>query len=298
MKNELIFIFDKNTMYSECFCPRGVTLYEEYSCLQNTRLSRALFRILLKKSRSKAKFYNKKLQNCNNSVILAFDTIDIEVIQWVRENNPQNRIIIYFINTVRNENRVTKYVELNCELWSFDKEDCEKYNMQFNDWYCCYKNSERFKKKHDVIFVGREKTRRPLLNKLAEYFEKNGVKYYFHVTPERNIPVFLSKKYKHQISYKKMIEIEKKSKAMIEIVEPGQNGSTLRLMDAVFNEVKLITNFKPIKNSELYIPNNIFILDEDPISELKAFIEKPFEKYPDSILNKYRYEEWIARFRI
>lgn len=298
LDDSLVYILDKSSIYSACFRPKGVKTYESFSMLQKNRLSRLVFRFLYSHSNNKEVFYNPELKNCEDKTVIAFDTVNVDLISWIRRNNPKNRIIVYFINTVRNTELPLKFKELRCELWSFDKDDCEKYNMNFNDWYCCYVADQNRKIKYDVSFVGREKTRRPFLDSFAEYMKKSGIKFYYHITHERNYPIINPVKYKHHIPYSKMVEIEKKSKAIVELVEPGQGGSTLRIMDCAFNNVKLITNFEKIKSSDLYNPNNIFVVKGTDFTGIKEFLEAPFEPYSAKIMKKYSFEYWIEQFRI
>lgn len=297
MHNSVFFLLDKAAIYSTCFRPLNVRVYESYAFLQSNFVARFIFRNLMKFSKDKSRFFNQELKDCMGKAVLAFDVVDINVIRWIRENNPRSRIVIFFINTIQTPEIVEEYRKLNCELWSFDKGDCEKYNMQFNDWYCTYIPDKNIKKKFDVCFIGREKTRRPLLNKLASYMDSNDISYYYHVTHERNYPIVDYRYYRRHIPYSKMIEIEKSSVAMIEIVEPGQGGSTLRVMDAVFNNVKLITNYAPILDSDLYNPSNIFVLKDDNMGDIKTFLGTPFEPYSEEIMYKYSFNNWISKFK-
>ena len=298
LETNLVYILDKSSVYSECFRPYNIQTYESYSCLQTNRFSRFIFRFFYSRTENKEKYYNQDLKNCGDATIIAFDTVDIDLVKWIKSNNPKNRFIIFFINTVRNSETPLLLKKIGCELWSFDKDDCKKYNMKFNDWYCCYTPDENRKIKYDVSFIGREKTRRPFLNEFAKYMKRNGITYYYHITHERNYPIINPFKYKHHISYSKMIEIEKQSKAIVELVEPGQGGSTLRIMDSIFNNVKLITNFEKIRDSELYNPSNIYILNNNNFDGIKQFLNVSFEPYPNDIMEKYSFEHWIKKFNI
>lgn len=299
LNSKLIFVLDKADIYSACFRPKTIDTFERYSCLQKNILSRALFRTLYKSKKIRPKLFNKKLVDCNDKTILVFDTAGRDFVHWLRQNNLQNRIIVYFINTIRDPELVKAYKEEKCDIWSFDPADCKKYQLQFNDWYCTFETDNSVQKKYDVVFIGREKTRRPILNRFQKYFEENSILYYFHVTHERNYPIVNPTKYKRQISYEQMISLEKQSKAMIEIVEPGQSGSTLRIMDSVFNNVKLITNFKSIKQSPFYDPNNIYIFDDScQFDGLKEFLNRQFHPYDQKLLDEYRFDKWVSRFCI
>ena len=68
------------------------------------------------------------------------------------------------------------------------------------------------------------------------------------------------------------------SNCILDYNQEGQVGLTLRPMEALFLEKKLITNNKDIKNYDFYNPSNIFILGENNIEDIKEFINKPYEK--------------------
>lgn len=298
VEKKLVYILDRSSIYSACFRPKNYKVYESYRCLQGNRTERFLFRQLYSHAKDPSSLYNPELRDCGDAVIVGFDIVDVALIAWIRSRHPNNRIIIYFINTIRDTKKMEQFAALGCELWSFDPDDCKKYHMQFNDWYCCYAPDKNPTIRYDVAFIGREKTRRPFLDRFAAYMKQNDISYYYHITHERNYPIINPLKYKHHISYSKMISLEKQAKAILEIVEPGQGGSTLRIMDAVFNHVKLITNFAPIKQSELYHPNNIFVLEHDSFDGVKEFLQKDFCPYPEEIMQKYSFEHWIKRFGI
>ena len=69
-------------------------------------------------------------------------------------------------------------------------------------------------------------------------------------------------------------------------------------MEALFLEKKLITNNKDIKNYDFYNPSNIFILGENNIEDIKEFINKPYEKVEQKIIDYYDFEQWLSRFEV
>ena len=69
-------------------------------------------------------------------------------------------------------------------------------------------------------------------------------------------------------------------------------------MEALFFEKKLITNNKDIKNYDFYNPSNIFILGENNIEDIKEFINKPYEKVEQKIIDYYDFEQWLSRFEV
>lgn len=82
----------------------------------------------------------------------------------------------------------------------------------------------------------------------------------------------------------------------ISINKDGQEGLTLRVMESIFFEKKLITNNKKIINYDFYTPENIYILDDliniDYLDIIK-FINTPFQKMEERIIKKYTFEFWL-----
>ena len=76
----------------------------------------------------------------------------------------------------------------------------------------------------------------------------------------------------------------------------GQEGLTLRVLEALFYSKKLITNNKNIKKYDFYNPNNIFIWGVDDEKNLLNFINSDYITIEENILNRYSYDSWINRF--
>ena len=89
----------------------------------------------------------------------------------------------------------------------------------------------------------------------------------------------------------------KQSRAILDIVQSGQSGITLRPMEAMFYNKKLITNNIYIKEYDFYNPRNIFILQERNINELNEFLELPMIEINQDIKNKYKFSGgWLEDF--
>ena len=96
--------------------------------------------------------------------------------------------------------------------------------------------------------------------------------------------------------YIKIAEETAKSRAIIDITQHGQSGITLRPLEAVFMQKKLITDNADIVHYNFYNDKNIFLLGKDNIAGLPAFINSGFVPVDDAILKDYRQETWIEGF--
>lgn len=140
--------------------------------------------------------------------------------------------------------------------------------------------------------MGRNKHRKERLNNLKIEFEKKSLKALYYIVPNRNEKN--PEKIK-ELSYKEYLKIISKSKAILVVMPPSQVGLTLRPMESLFLEIKLITDNLHIKYEPFYNQQNIFILGSDDIKGLPIFLNTPYKPTSKLIKNQYDFESWIKR---
>lgn len=170
--------------------------------------------------------------------------------------------------------------------------------MHFNSQYyfSTFKLEEEIDIKYDVFFIGREKGRLDYLNELETVMNSMGITTYFHIVNGNKL-LEQKHEYKPLISYDKVLRLIGESRVILDIVQVGQSGQTLRSMEALFFSKKMITNNKSIIDCDFYCKENIFVLDVDDITRLKEFINTPFKLIEKNIIDKYEFSEWIKRFQ-
>lgn len=239
-------------------------------------------------------------------VIFIFDGVrGRDVIEYIRDHNKRARIIIYYINPVDYGDRKAPhhYKGLDCEFYTFDPIDAKKFGIKFKPYFYPEEYmidcDEKVTIKQDVFFVGVDKDRLGIIKDLHRRFEQ------MNLTDELMVVATPHKKYSRsdekwlakRVPYEKIAENIKQSRAILDIVQSGQSGITLRPMEAMFYNKKLITNNIHIKEYDFYTPRNIFILQERNISELKEFLDLPIIEIAQEIKNKYRFSGgWMKDF--
>ena len=98
------------------------------------------------------------------------------------------------------------------------------------------------------------------------------------------------------ITYKENLLNVQKTKCIVEIVQDKQYDITLRPLEALAFNKKLITNNPHIKSYTFYNSQNIFILGEDDLNRLDDFIYSPYSEVDHSILQKYDINTWVDSF--
>lgn len=82
----------------------------------------------------------------------------------------------------------------------------------------------------------------------------------------------------------------------MDVVQKAQSGLTLRIMEGLlFNKKIVTTNQYLSKNKDFRNCPNIYILNQNNITGLQAFINKPTQEYPINIKKKYSFNVWLER---
>lgn len=151
----------------------------------------------------------------------------------------------------------------------------------------------------DVYFLGMDKGRLAELRFLKAELERLGLKPNFHVLPDRR------RRYSDEdraclsndwVSYSDNLRNVWNSRAVLELMQGGQRGPTIRTMEAVFMNRKLITNNSALRQTVLYHPSRIFVLGQDDMAQISRFINSPLEPVHPSVLRDYDIEHWIRQF--
>lgn len=233
----------------------------------------------------------------NYDYYIIYDSLLCEkYIQYVSKRIPNNRVFFFFDNIVGKRRRIVEQIEKRgMVMTTLEEKDAKDYKMLvlddfFNKEYRCYSKECLY----DIVFFGKDKGR---LKQLADYkrlFDEKNIKSYFHITKttrfSKNNPI-----YKKAIPYKSILKKVAQSKAVLEVLQKGQNGLTLRAMESLFLEKKLITTSKSIKNYKFYRKNNVFIIGEDDVGQLRSFLDSPYEKIPEDIVSYYEYANVWSR---
>jgi hypothetical protein len=221
-----------------------------------------------------------------------------EVVEYIlKKKRKDQRVILWYWNPAIKCINPDSINYNNSELWSFDTNDCLLHNMSYNTTF--YFDNIYLSNRdllYDILFVGKDKGRMTYLKELERELIKKNIRIRFEIVSDNKKTNKSSKK--ETIPYEKVLELISESKAILDICQDGQDGMTLRPLEALFLKKKLITNYSKISNFDFYHPNNIFILGIDNIDDLKYFIETPYISIPYSIINQYDFSSWLKRFGI
>lgn len=291
MKKDKIYITARAQYVVNGYINAGYQVFRPYK--DQTIIGRLLRELWFMMRLPEEAWYSRKCLKAKTEqllyVIIQDPLITPRYLSWIKTQFANVEIIYQYANLVgKARHTLPCDVPEKITMISYDKGDCEKYGMIYRNeknFFKCYIGKKKIIK-YDVFFVGMDKGRGKYLCELKKQFEDMGLKTKFIITSDGRFAI-RKKYYSRHISYEKVINFDNESRAIINIVMPGQTGLTLRDFESVFNEVKLITNNVHIRDYDIYNKNNIFILNERNLNEIPDFLRTPFEKIDEKILEKY-----------
>jgi hypothetical protein len=190
--------------------------------------------------------------------------------------------------------------------------DCiENSKIQFNPLFYRneykYKEKSNYKPKVDIYHIGWYHTDRlEFIRKLTKNFQEHNIKYnillytgYFNYLFQtifggelRNNKKFLVFK---SVSASENFENIISAKATLDIAHAMQSGLTMRTIELLGAQRKIITTNEDIKNYDFYDPQNVMIINRDNPQFDGNFFLTEFKKTPSDILEKYSISEWVKR---
>lgn len=239
--------------------------------------------------------------NCHRVLVLR-DTIDVlnnsmkNKKKWLRQD----------------EDYITKITPHFDKIYSFDFDDCRKYNFTYLNQFLPFTFSEMKKIRTELdnknlskncFFIGEYLEHRvEIINKLAPRLQDDNYKIDFNlinydIVKDISSTLKESNFYKlgKKISYFENIEKVKESDVILEIGQIGQTGITLRAIEAILFNKKLITTNKSIREYNFYNPEQIFILEDENYMNISVFLQTTFSPISLDILYQYSADAMLTK---
>ncbi|KFF05889.1 CgeB family protein [Flavobacterium reichenbachii] len=227
-------------------------------------------------------------------LVIKGDFIDPKSIQEFKKYG--KKTIAYFNdNTIRCP-KIIRVMPHFDEVFSFEKEDCKKYNLKFaTNWIynsVCVKNEKPFEYK--VFNIISKDKRLPILARIAADLKSKNISQKIFVYDKKFQRRTSAIEYiTNHIPLSEINEYNNRSQVLLDINRKSQNGLTFRVFESIGLQKKLITTNADIVNYDFYNPNNILVIDEKNPNIPVSFFDKEYEKLPEDIFKKYTLEGWI-----
>lgn len=237
-------------------------------------------------------------------IVINPECITPEILEIYR--NKCNNIIVYMWDSFENKPQAKKLIRHADLFYTFDPNDAKNNNIIFKPLFYTKAYREIPSKpqlEYDISFIGTiHSSRYQYVKSIATV--KN--KFIFFYCP--SLFVFLFKKYiareiecikLKDVSFKSLSESEvlnviKRSRCILDVVHPKQNGLTIRTIEALGANKKIITTNRNVVKYDFYNPSNILVLD-DTVNDvaIAKFINQEYVHPDDEIYQSYYIENWV-----
>jgi hypothetical protein len=245
--------------------------------------------------------------------IIKGETITKHILLMLRSAFPCARVILYLWDSIKNYPNVRENIDVVDKTLSFDPDDSVANSkvaflpLFFSRKFAstpdyCWEDLE-----YDVSFVGTlHSDRLRILNELEDRFRKLNLtfrKVYFLRTPLHyywgKLTDFAYQSHRASdfvttpVPSAAVRDIFFKSRVIVDIQHPKQQGLTMRTVEALGSRRKLITTNASIRSYDFYYPENIRIIGRHGETLTTEFFRTPGVMVPDPIYHKYSIDGWL-----
>ncbi|WP_029298909.1 CgeB family protein [Chryseobacterium hispalense] len=292
-----------------------VDFYDERP--SNSNFSKGIIRL-------NKRFYHLKINEYYNRIIneiqgkkydffllIKGEAIPAFFLEKIKKNNPEMEMIYY------NFDPLSEYPELISHLTYFDKKftfeynDSVNYNLNFRPLFYLdeYENLNLSPQpsEYDIVFIGSAHTDRYIVGeKIRAFADGLNLRSYFYYYAmgrvafrlkkiiDKNLKQFdISKVSFDKLNHQQIIDFYKKTKSVLDINKPFQNGLTIRTFEVLASGRKLITTNFDIKNYPFYSSDNILIVDRENIQLDPDFFKTDFKEIDAATLKSMSLNSFI-----
>jgi hypothetical protein len=245
--------------------------------------------------------------------VISPETLEKSFIENIQSTNKNMISILYMWDSFRNKSNANRIVSCFDKVFSFDPTDrvsgvdIKFLALFYSDDFKYVEKDALNLTKYAVSFIGTVHSDRVKLAKLImkQFKDKGFNTYSFFYCPSKLL--FILKKIFtrefdfisfNEVSFSSMSKLEIKdvfinSSAVIDIQHPDQTGLTMRSIEMLGLNKKLITTNTDIKNYDFFNSDNIAVIDRYSPSIPVEFIDTSYIEPNDCVVNQYSIQNWL-----
>ncbi len=234
------------------------------------------------------------------------------MIKEIRKLQPSAKFVLYQWDSLKNFPYIEKMEKYFDKCFSFDKIDVSTHeNLVFLPLFFVrrFENIGKTAKtsfQYDFSFIGTAHPQKYMFVKkmtqqLKMAYSSQFIYYYY---PSRIVYFYrkvANKELRHArynefhfepLSFNEYDKIYRESKCILDSPQSGQTGLTIRAIEALGANKKLITTNSDIKTYDFYRPENIYVY-EGAFDYDAPFFNCPYKPIEESIYQKYSLRSWL-----
>lgn len=238
------------------------------------------------------------------------DGMTAETIASLRALMPKARLTVYLWDALRNMPGMGSGFKLADRVFTFDRQDSDEFGWNYLPLFARSAVSDpspavEVQSVWDWSFIGslhsdRHRVLRAVVDAHPQHryfvhcYVQNRLVKLFRALGDPGIvswhPPLLSSQV---MDYARYQEVVRNSRAVLDIEHPSQTGMTMRTIEALLDNKKLITTNTAVRDSELYHPSRVIIIDRAEPQIDQDFLHTPFVPVPQSIRKNYQIDNWL-----
>ena len=252
-----------------------------------------------------AKYYFKDYFDSDIDVFIFFANRDYLVKQgywkYLKKQYPKARFVLYFRDLVEGYKTLDlQFYKDNFDLiLTYDDEDAVKFNLiRSPDVYTAMKpvpGTNDANRPIDIFFVGKAKNRLDTIVKFFEYFRERGITTDFSIigVPEGNRKYEDEINYSRKLPYLEVLQRIMNSSCILDIIQEGSKGFTLRIFEAIVYNKKLITNNTNLRESYLYDNTNMRVVEDSDSIDIAFVTNREAVSYDAALKEKLSLDHFL-----
>lgn len=274
------------------------------------RLNRDLYKVQI------YRYYKRILQEIKDKqydylLIIKGEVVPGFFIEKLKALNPEIVMIYYNYDSFKNNPNAQSILKYFDKKFTFDKTDAIHYKIHFRPLFFSNEYEEirniQTGFQFESMSIGTAHTDRYLISeKVKSWCDGNRFRSFaFYYSPSKYVFHFkriLDKTFKkfdvkkisfRSLEHAQIIDLYKKSKAVLDINHPYQTGLTMRTFEALGAGRKLITTNAQVIDYPFYDSENILIIDRNNIVLNETFFQTSFKAIASETLYLMSLDGWI-----
>lgn len=248
-------------------------------------------------------------------LVISPETMDVTFVRGFKALCPNAKTVLYLWDSIVNKKNARALLEAFDKAVTFDPTDAAVDDrvsflpLFFISRYDRRKlaSSEGDNKSFNVAFIGTAHSDRyAIVNKILAGVGVSSLSNFVYFYSPSKLLFFMKKILSSElrgISYsevsfqslssQEIVNVFLQSKVVIDIEHPKQNGLTMRTIEMLGLQQKIITTNQSVRDYDFYHPNNVLIVERGDVHVPDGFMQSDYVTLSNKILDKYTLKEWL-----
>lgn len=235
-----------------------------------------------------------------DDTVILFDFWNYVNAKYLLKHLKCHTVHVWFWNTLAD--RLPRIFSLNTDkkllFHTFDPKDAIRQNMHLHNQF--YREPEQKEEPteeiFDFFFVGLDKGRLDTLRNLSNRLSGWGFTTKFIIVDRRaENGVIDGIEYRNkEVEYEETLRLIRQSKVLVDCTKSKQTGITLRVLEGLFLNKKVISNNPEIKKLPFYNPSRFLLMDDLSSDEaVRSFMNLPFSVPTAEEKEPFEIKHWL-----